>query len=115
MKQQSLGLSADPLAVFIGYLGAGHERVEGAARDFLCWNRVLCANGGDVPERVLLQAAAAIWTPEELAELRALQAAMAAAHGDAWRAAWKAESLCRARLMRRVSPALAAYWEGGWR
>lgn len=32
MKQQPLALDSDPLAQFKSYLGAGHERLEGAAR-----------------------------------------------------------------------------------
>jgi len=112
--QLRLPIGADPIATLAGYLGASQPALEDAARDFLCFNRVLSRS--DVPERVLVEAAAAIWTAEELAELRALQATMGAAKGtEAFWPAWKAVSLCEARLIRRVSPRRANYWEGGWR
>lgn len=113
-QQLRLPLDADPIATLAGYLGASQLTLEDAARDFLCFSRILTRS--DVPERVLIEAAAAIWTVEELAELRALQAAMQAGKGtEAFWPAWKAVSLCEARLIRRVSPRWANYWEGGWR
>lgn len=116
MRQLALPLGSDPIATLASYLGASHLVLEDAARDFLCSGRVLHATQTDVPERVLIEAAAAIWTAEELAELRALQAALEAAKGtDGFMDAWRAESLYRARLIRRVSPRWATYWEGGWR
>lgn len=115
MKQLALPLGADPIATFASYLGPSQLVLEDASRDFLCWGRVL-SGASDVPERVLCEAAAAIWTAEELTELRTLQATMDAAKGtDGFLAAWRAESLCRARLIRRVSPRWATYWEGGWK
>lgn len=115
-QQLPLPFGADPIATLVGYLGPGQLVLEDAARDFLCFHRVLHTRQTDVPERVLCEAADAIWTAAELAELRALQVAMEVAKGtEGFLAAWKAESLCRARLIRRVSPRWATYWEGGWR
>lgn len=124
MRQQTLNFGSDPVATFASYLGPSQLILEDAARDFLCFGRVLYHI--DVPERVLIEAVAAIWTADELAELRRLQAALRAmeqpddealweAYYQAWNAAWKAEMLCCARLIRRVSPRWATYWEGGWR
>lgn len=113
--QLRLPLGADEIATLASYLGASQLVLEDAARDFLSWGRVLHARQTDVPERVLIEAACAIWTVEELAELRTLQARVEAAKGmDGFMAAWRAESLYRARLIRRVSPRWANYWEGGW-
>lgn len=113
--QLSLPLGTDPIATLASYLGASKLALEDAARDFLCFGRVL-ASWCDVPERVLTEAAGAIWTADELTELRALQAAMETAKGtEGFWAAWKATSLCEARLIRRVSPRWANYWEAGWR
>lgn len=115
-NQLRLPLGTDPIATLASYLGASQLILEDAARDFLCWGRVLHARQVDVPERVLIETASAIWATEELAELRALQAVMAAAIGtDGYWRAYRAESLCRARLIRRVSPRWASHWEGGWR
>lgn len=124
VKQLSLALGTDPIAMFASYIGPSQLLLEESVRDFLCWGRVLAPI--DVPERVLIESAAAIWTVDELAELRALQQARTtmrppddeAAGPDydrAWIAVYKAEMLCCARLIRRVSPRWAAYWEGGWR
>lgn len=127
MKQLTLQLGTDPIAVLSGFLGGAHAMLEEAVRSFLCEGRVT-PFPIDVPRDVLTEAAAAVWTQDELAELRALQQAFRAltwpsgadeatqeAHTRAWLDAWKAESLCRARLIRRVSPKWADYWEGGWR
>lgn len=113
-RQLQLPLGADPISTLTSYLGYSVLALEEAARDFLCFNRVLIPV--DVPERVLIEAAAAIWTAEELAELREKQAAMETARGtDGFVTAWRAASLCEARLIRRVSPRWANYWERGWR
>lgn len=125
MRQLTLQFGSDPIAVLAGYLGGTLAMLEEATRSFLCDGRVT-PFPIDVPERVLTEAAAAIWTTDELAELRALQQAFARMrrpddetlwpdYERAWLEAWKAESLCRARLIRRVSPRWAAYWERGWR
>lgn len=114
MNQLRLPLT-DPIAQLASYLGSSQLVLEDAAASFLARGRI-CYCQTDIPEAALCEAAAAIWTAEELAELRALQATMEAAKGtDGFMAAWKAESLCRARLIRRVSPRWAQYWEGGWR
>lgn len=115
MHQLTLGLGSDPIAMLSGYLGGSPAMLDEAVRSFLCSGRIQFPI--DVPERALTEAAAAIWTAEELAELRQLQRALQDARGDdaAWIAAWRTESLCRARLIRRVSLRWAAYWEGGWR
>lgn len=126
MRQRPLPLDSDPIAMLVGYLGGASAMLEEAARSFLCDGRVT-AFPIDVPRHVLTEAAAAIWTADELAELRQLQAAFSAmrrpdgddeaeqaAYTRAWLDAWKAESLCRARLIRRVAPRLAEYWERGW-
>lgn len=115
MNQLRLPLGSDPIATFASYLGPSQLVLEDAARDFLCWGRVGYAQT-DVPERVLIEAAAAIWTAEELTELRQLQAATEQAKGtEGFIDAWRTESLYCARLIRRVSPRWAQYWEGGWR
>lgn len=126
-KQLALPLGTDPIAMLSGFLGGSHLMLEEAARSFLCDGRV-CFPAIDVPEWALTEAAAQIWTADDLAELRNLQQAFAAmrrpdgddeleqaAYDRAWLAAWKAESLCRARLIRSVSPRLAHYWKDGWR
>jgi len=113
-KQLTLPLGADPIATLSSYLGYSVLALEEAARDFLCWGRVLIPV--DVPEHALIEAAAAIWSADELAELREKQAAMEAAKGtDDFVTAWRAASLCEARLIRRASPRWANYWERGWR
>lgn len=125
MRQLTLGLGADPVSTLAGYLGGAHAMLEEAARSFLCDGRVTFFPI-DVPRDVLTEAAAAIWTADELTELRALQAtfnsmqrpedeALWPEYDRAWLEAWKAESLCRAKLIRRVSPRWADYWERGWR
>src|SRR5262245_58371707 len=122
--QLTLPLGSDPITTLASYIGPSVLALEDAARDFLCFGRVLIHS--DVPDRVLIEAAAAIWTAEELAELRALQAALRAMerpedesrwpdYDRAWLDAWRAESLCCARLIRRVAPRWADYWERGWR
>lgn len=124
-QQLTLQLGTDPIATLASYLGGAPPMLEEAARSFLCDGRVT-PFPIDVPRDVLTEAAAAIWTADELAELRALQRTLAAMrrpddetlwpeYDRARRDAWKAESLCRARLIRRVSPHWANYWEGGWR
>lgn len=125
MKQLTLQFGGDPIATLTGYLGGSRAMLDEAARSFLCDGRVT-PFPIDVPRRVLTEAAAAIWTADELAELRALQqtfatmqrpadAALWPDYERAWLDAWKAESLCRARLIRRISPRWATYWENGWR
>lgn len=114
-RQLPLPLGGDPIAMLASYLGGSVAMLDEAARSFLCDGRVT-PFPIDVPRDVLTEAAAAIWTTEELTELRTLQAAMEAAKGtDGFVPAWRAESRCRARLIRRVSPRWASYWEGGWR
>lgn len=123
MRQLTLDIGGDPAATLAGYLGHAPALLDEAARSFLCSGRIPFPI--DVPERALCEAAAQIWTADELAELRQVQAAFAAMqrlddatawpeYDRAWLAAWKAESLCRARLIRRVSPQWASYWERGW-
>lgn len=123
-KQHSLDLGSDPIATLAGYLGSSHAMLEEAARSFLCDGQVT-PFPIDVPRAALTEAAAQIWTADELVELRQLQAALKSmqrpadeslwsAYERAWLEAWKAESLCRARLIRRVSPQWAHYWERGW-
>lgn len=129
MKQLHLDFGGDPVATLASYLGPSRLVLEDAACNFLCSGRISYCQT-DVPEHVLVEAAAAIWTADELTELRSLQAvrtAICLPDGDrienerawldydaAWNAAYKTESLCRARLIRRVSPRWASYWEGGW-
>lgn len=124
MQQQRLDLGGDPVATLSGYLGGSKAMLDEAVRSFLCDGRVT-PFPIDVPRDVLTEAAAAIWTTDELAELRRLQSAFKAMRRPAdealwpeyerdWLAAHKAEMLCCARLIRRVSPRWAAYWEGGW-
>lgn len=102
-RQLALPLGADPIAVLAGLLGPSQLVLEDAAAHFLAWGRIPYVQT-DVPESALIEAATAIWTADELAELRGLQAA-----GDL-----RAETLCRARLIRRIAPQRARYWEGGW-
>lgn len=115
MRQLTLQLGSDPIATLAGYLGGAHAMLEEAARSFLCDGRVTYFPI-DMPRDVLTEAAAQIWTAEELAELRELQTALECAKGtETFMLAWRAESLCCAKLIRRVSPRWAAYWERGWR
>lgn len=124
MKQLTLPIESDPAATLASYLGGGTLAREEAARDFLCWGHVFIPS--DVPQSAIIEAASAIWTADELGQLRSLQSAFAALqrpqdeslwpdYEREWLAAWKAETLCRARLIRRVSTHWADYWERGWR
>lgn len=120
MKQRALPLG-DPIATLASYLGYGGLVLEDAALAFLVSGRVTYAQT-DVPPAVLTEAAAHIWTVDEIAELRALQEARKdatpALDDDGvcrreWLDACRAENACYARLIRRVSPRRAAYFEQG--